>query len=153
MAADPQRATIAPAVYYEDPMPALEWLERAFGFERSLLITDESGSLVHSELTFGDGYLMVARSWAEFTATPAAVGGKNTQNLHVQLEADLDGHCARAEAAGAVILQRPEDQFYGDRTYRARDPGGHVWTFGQTVRVTTPADWKAETGLDAQIFS
>jgi len=33
-----------------------------------------------------------------------------------------------------VILQEPTDQLYGDRTYRARDPEGHVWTFGQTVR-------------------
>ena len=37
-------------------------------------------------------------------------------------------------AAGAEILQRPETQFYGDRTYRARDPEGHIWTFGQTVQ-------------------
>jgi uncharacterized glyoxalase superfamily protein PhnB len=30
-------------------------------------------------------------------------------------------------------VQEPTDQFYGDRTYRARDPEDHVWTFGQTV--------------------
>ena len=33
-----------------------------------------------------------------------------------------------------VIEQEPEDQFYGDRTYRAVDPEGHVWTFSMHVR-------------------
>ena len=53
----------------------------------------------------------------------------------------------RARAAGAVILAEPEDQFYGDRTYRARDPEGHVWTFGQTVRYVPETEWEAASGL------
>lgn len=36
-----------------------------------------------------------------------------------------------AQAGGAVIEQELQDQFYGDRTYRAKDPEGHVWTFGR----------------------
>ena len=47
----------------------------------------------------------------------------------------LDEHCARARSQGAVITQEPDDQFYGDRTYRAQDPEGHIWTFSQTVRL------------------
>jgi hypothetical protein len=33
-----------------------------------------------------------------------------------------------------VITREPADQFYGDRVYAARDPEGHVWSFGQTLR-------------------
>ena len=47
---------------------------------------------------------------------------------------ELDAHCARARSHGAVIVQEPADQFYGDRTYRAQDPEGHVWSFFQAVR-------------------
>jgi uncharacterized glyoxalase superfamily protein PhnB len=33
-----------------------------------------------------------------------------------------------------VIVREPADQFYGDRSYMAKDPEGHVWSFAQTVR-------------------
>jgi uncharacterized glyoxalase superfamily protein PhnB len=42
--------------------------------------------------------------------------------------------CERARAAGAEVLLEPEKQFYGDRTYRARDSEGHIWTFSVTVK-------------------
>jgi hypothetical protein len=41
----------------------------------------------------------------------------------------------------------PEDQFYGDRTYRAVDPEGHVWTFAQTVRQVTREEAEQASGL------
>ena len=53
----------------------------------------------------------------------------------------------RARAAGAHISQEPEDQFYGDRTYRAIDPEGHVWVFTQPVRAVSVAEQEAATGL------
>jgi uncharacterized glyoxalase superfamily protein PhnB len=87
-------------------------------------------------MRFGDGedYIMVGSEWADFTASPASVGGKNTQTIHVHLNDGLDAHCARARAAGATIIREPADQFYGDRTYTAKDREGHVWSLAQTVR-------------------
>jgi uncharacterized glyoxalase superfamily protein PhnB len=90
---------------------------------------------------------MIGSEWAEFTASPKKTGGRNTQFLHVHLAHDIDGHCARARAAGAEIMAEPSDQFYGDRTYRARDPEGHVWTFGQTVRKVSREDAEKASGL------
>jgi len=110
-----------------------DWLEKAFGFERSMVITDSSGKLGHAEMKFADGYIMVGSEWADFVASPASVAGKNTQTIHVQLNDGLDAHCERARAAGAVIMREPEDQFYGDRVYTAKDPEGHVWSFAQNL--------------------
>src|SRR5215813_12528080 len=129
-----RRPSLGSAVYYKDPFAALDWLEKAFGFERTLLVTDSEGKLGHSEVRFGDGYIMVGTEWCENAASPASTGGRNTQSVHVQLSDGIDAHCARARAAGAVIIREPADQFYGDRVYSARDPEGHVWSFGQTVR-------------------
>jgi uncharacterized glyoxalase superfamily protein PhnB len=39
--------------------------------------------------------------------------------------ADVDAHYARARAAGAVINSQPQDQYYGQLEYGARDPEGH----------------------------
>jgi uncharacterized glyoxalase superfamily protein PhnB len=142
-----RRPALTAGVFYQDPWAALDWLEKAFGFERSMVISDKDGKLGHAEMRFYDSRVYVGAEWAEFIASPAAVGGKNTQTIHVHLKDGIDAHCARARAAGAVILQEPADQFYGDRTYRARDPEGHVWTFKQTVRSVSRAQAEQESGL------
>ena len=67
------------------------------------------------------------------------------RNYHV--DTDSDAHCARARAAGFEILAEPETQFYGDRTYRCRDPEGHIWTVGQTVQAVSREEAEAITGL------
>ncbi|OWT65635.1 VOC family protein [Candidimonas nitroreducens] len=141
------RPNLIPAVHYKDPVAAIEWLEHAFGFERCMLIYDKGGRLVHSELKFGSGRIMVGAEWADYTASPASAGGKNTQSIHIQLEHGLDEHCAHARAAGAAVLREPEDQFYGDRVYSARDPEGHVWSFGQTLRQVSREEAEQASGL------
>ncbi len=45
------------------------------------------------------------------------------------------------------MFAEPETQFYGDRTYRCRDPEGHIWTVGQTVKEVSNAEMEAATGL------
>jgi uncharacterized glyoxalase superfamily protein PhnB len=147
------QASLAAALFYRDPWAALAWLEQAFGFERAMVISDAEGGLAHSQMTFGNGYIMIGREWADYTASPASIGGKNTQYLHVHLDDGIDAHCAHARAAGAEILQEPEEQFYGDRTYRARDPEGHVWTFAQNVRPFSVEESEKATGLKIEMFS
>src|SRR3546814_2351659 len=90
----------------------------------------------------GDSVVMVGNEWSDDHRSPKSLGGKNTQSVHVQLGAgeDIDAHCDRARAAGAAIIAAPETQFYGDRTYRARDPEGHIWTFGVTVEAKTRSE-------------
>jgi uncharacterized glyoxalase superfamily protein PhnB len=142
-----RRPSLGSAVTYKDPLAALDWLEKAFGFERTMVVTDADGNLGHSEMRFGDGYIMVAPEWADDVASPASLGGKCTQTIHVHLTEGIDAHCARARAAGAVIVREPADQFYGDRVYAAKDPEGHVWSFGQTVRPVTREEAEKASGL------
>ncbi len=142
-----QRPTFGSALFYLDPAAALDWLENAFGFERTMVIHDNDGNLVHSEMRFGDGYIMVGAEWADYTRSPESVSGRNTQSIHVHLDSDIDMHCAKALAAGAVLVRDLENQFYGDRTYSVRDPGGHVWSFGQTVRKVSKTEAEKTSGL------
>ncbi len=139
---------IASALCYVDPNAAFLWLEDAFGFEPYLVLLDENDRIAHSEMSFGTGFIMVGSEWSENHKSPKNLGLKNTQSVHVQLGKgeDIDAHCARARRAGAEILQEPDTQFYGDRTYRARDPEGHIWTFGVTVNDMSAADWEKASG-------
>lgn len=140
---------LSSAVSYLDPKAAYGWLETAFGFEPMFVMLDGDGNLVHAEMSYGDSVVMIGSEWSDDHKSPRAVGGKNTQSIHVQLAQgdDVDAHCAHARAAGAEILQEPDTQFYGDRTYRAKDPEGHVWTFGVTVQKLTPEQWDKASGL------
>jgi uncharacterized glyoxalase superfamily protein PhnB len=142
-----RRPSLGSAVFYKDPFAALDWLEKAFGFERTMLVTDAEGKLGHSEMRFGDGYIMVGPEWTDYVASPASIGGRNTQSIHVHLQDGIDAHCKRARKAGAVIIREPADQFYGDRVYSARDPEGHVWSFGQTVRRVSREEAEKASGL------
>jgi uncharacterized glyoxalase superfamily protein PhnB len=145
------RPAVIPALSYQDPRKALEWLGKAFGFEIEFIIEDEKGNPLHSEMRYGDGLVMIGSEWNADTKSPASIGRKCTQTVHIHMTEDIDAHCARAEKAGAEILARPDMQFYGDRTYRARDPEGHIWTFGQTVQAMTPAEWDKAGGTRTRL--
>jgi uncharacterized glyoxalase superfamily protein PhnB len=139
---------------YQDPKAALAWLERAFGFEVSMLIESPDGDphAMHIEMSIGGrGRIMLGGEWADWAKSPASVGGANTSNIHVNLVDGIDAHCQQARAAGAEIVSEPSDQFYGDRSYRAKDPEGHIWSFAQKVRQVSRAE--AEAAIGAKIFS
>ena len=140
---------LSSALCYRDPKAAYRWLEDAFWFEPSFVILDAGGNLAHSEMSYGHSIIMIGNEWSADHKSPASLDGKNTQTVHVQLAVgeDIDAHCERARAAGAVIIQEPETQFYGDRAYRAKDPEGHMWTFGVTVQRMTPGEWDAASGM------
>jgi uncharacterized glyoxalase superfamily protein PhnB len=141
------RSPLMSAVVYRDPKAALAFLEAAFGFELFMLIEDDAGNLVHSEMRFGDAAIMVGYEWSDEYKSPASIGGKVTQSVHIQIEADIDAHCERARAAGMEVVMEPADQFYGARTYRCRDPEGHIWTVGQDVKQVSREEAEAATGL------
>lgn len=141
--------TYTASVHYEDPKAALVWLVDAFGFEITMAIDGppESPEMCHYEMAIdGRGRVMVGGQWRSTIRSPRVLGGANTQTLHVQIPAGLDAHCARARGAGATIDQEPEEQFYGDRTYRAVDLEGHLWTFAEHVREVSRTGAEAALG-------
>jgi uncharacterized glyoxalase superfamily protein PhnB len=142
--------TFVSSVYYREPKAALTWLERAFGFEITMAIDGpaDAPEMCHYEMSYdGRGRIMVGGEWAAWVRSPASVSGANTQSVHVSLPGGVEQHCERARAAGAVIAAEPEDQFYGDRTYRAIDLEGHMWTFSEHVRDVTRSDAEAAIGV------
>ena len=120
---------IYPSLVYDDAPAAIEWLGRAFGFAKRLVVPGPAGSVKHSELTLGGAVIMVCSPRPELAwAGPRSLAGQSQSlSLHVD---DPDAHCAAARAAGAVIVRDLEDADYGSRGYMAKDPEGHLWYFG-----------------------
>lgn len=147
-----EEPTFTSSVHYRDVSAALDWLQRAFGFELTMAIEgpDESPEMGHWEMSSaGRGRLMVGAEWEETVHSPSSIGGANTQRVHVSLPGgaeELDAHCETARANGAEIQMEPEDQFYGDRSYRALDLEGHSWTFSARVREVSRAEAEQAIG-------
>jgi len=146
--------TLTPVVFYRDPIAALKWLEAAFGFETSMLVTDDAGRVGHAEMKVGEAVIGVGAEFASpdllgpaAMKSPASIGGVGTQFVRVHMDEGLDAHCDHARAAGARITQAPADQFYGARVYRALDLEGHVWNFDQPVAEVSIADMEKASGL------
>ncbi len=127
------RANVIPTMRYRDAAAAIEWLCNAFGFERHLVVPGDHGAIVHAELVFGNGMIMLGSArddeFGKLQKPPCDVGGVGTQSAYV-IVADADAHYARAVGAGAQILVDIKDEDYGGRGYSCRDPEGHLWNFG-----------------------
>jgi uncharacterized glyoxalase superfamily protein PhnB len=140
-----EQSKVIPCLFYDDATTALTWLEKAFGFETRLCITDDKGRVSHAEMSHGGGRIIIGPAgWTDWAKSPKSVGDANTCSIHIGVD-DVDTHCAAARAAGAVITVEPADQFYGDRTYRACDPEGHNWTFSHHVRDVSADEMEAVT--------
>ena len=133
---------ITPYLLYEDCAGALEFLSKAFGFEETLRFEDE-GTINHAEMrAAGDSLIMMGNPGKDFES-PKRGGYPGTQ-IYVYVD-DVDAHFERAKAAGAEIASEPEDMFYGDRAYSAKDPEGHRWSFARQVKEIAPEEWGATT--------
>ena len=137
---------LSSSIFYQDAATAIDWLCKAFGFEVRLKVEGEGGRIVHSELTYGEGLIMVSqeqtdspeRQWKNSMRSPRSLGGMTTQSLMLFVD-DADAHCVHARAMGARIVEEPATHDYGaeywaDRSYGALDPEGHMWWITQRVR-------------------
>jgi uncharacterized glyoxalase superfamily protein PhnB len=125
--------TIVPTLRYRDVAAAINWLSKAFGFERHLVVPDDNGAVRYAELTFGDGMIMLGpvqdSAFDKLMTQPEDAGGAETQICYLFVE-DAGAHCDRAKAAGAEIVLDIEEEDGGGRGYSCRDLEGHIWNFG-----------------------
>lgn len=131
-----EASPLYPSLYYDDAAHAIEFLCRAFGFEKRLVVPGPEGRVMHSELSFGSGVLFVGSVKKERGLQSVRSAGGVTGAVCVRV-ADPDAHFARAKAAGAKITQPLKDEDYGSRGYMCEDPEGQQWYFG----TYTPGAW------------
>jgi uncharacterized glyoxalase superfamily protein PhnB len=121
---------ITPYLLYEDGEAAITFLAGAFGFREVERTIGGAGGL-HAELEVspGGGRIYLGQPPADFE-NPVKVG--RTSLLYILVE-DVDAHYERASAAGATIVEGPNDLPHGHRRYGCADPQGHEWYFAQVL--------------------
>lgn len=123
------QSDVYPSLTYDDANAAIDWLCKAFGFTRRLVVPGENGEVVHSELSLGNAVVMVGSPKAEFKRVSPRSAGGLPQALSLFV-ADPDAHHAVAMAQGASLVRPLQDEEYGARGYIVADPEGHLWYFG-----------------------
>ena len=124
---------VTPYLLYEDGAAAIEFLTKAFGFREEMRTTGSAGGM-HAELEVAPdgGWIHVGQPREGFR-NPGVVG--KTSLVYVVVD-DVDGHHARAQAAGGRIIEEPADQDYGDRRYAAEDLEGQRWYFATPINAS-----------------
>src|SRR5689334_22129232 len=129
---------IIPMLAYENGTEAMDWLCKVFGFTEKMKMVGENGKLLHGELAFGNGRIMLAsptedyqspkhhRQLCELSAkwyqSPYIING-----VLVYVD-DVEAHFQRAKEHGATILSDIETGGPGSR-YRVEDLEGQRWMF------------------------
>ncbi|MFD5620332.1 VOC family protein [Streptomyces yangpuensis] len=120
--------SICPTLVYRDAKAAIKLLTEAFGFSQVAVYEGDDGSVVHAELAYGNGVVMLG-STGTGGAFDKAMEGAGPAGVYVVVD-DVDAHHLRAVEHGVEILMGPTDQDYGSRDYMARDGEGNIWSFG-----------------------
>ena len=122
-----------------DAARAIEFYKQAFGATERFRLTEPGGRIGHTELDLGPVVLMLSEEYPEYNLSgPQSLGGTSfSMHLHVD---DADALIERAVAAGATLVRKPEDQFYGERSGTVRDPFGHEWLIGHSIEELTPEE-------------
>ena len=127
-------STVIPSVRYRDALAAIDWLIRAFGFQKNAVYLGEQNTVMHAQLTFGNGMIMLGsvdngREASKYMVHPDEVGMRETKGIYLVVN-DADAVYATAKAAGAEMVFDIRDMDYGGRAFTCRDLEGHTWSIG-----------------------
>lgn len=118
---------------------AIDFYARAFDARELFRLTEPSGRIGHAEIKIGPTTLMLADEFPEHDIRgPRSLGG-TTFSIHLHV-ADVDTAFEQAVSAGAVVIRPLQNQFYGERSGKVRDPFGHEWLLGGHLEAVTPEE-------------
>jgi len=110
---------------------SIEFLERAFGFSRGVVLPGADGQPRYAEMRHGDSVVMLIPKGDATAATGGAPG------LYTYV-GDVDKALTKARAAGAGVSEA-EDRPWGDRVATVTDPDGYRWVLA-TFKKLVPFD-------------
>jgi uncharacterized glyoxalase superfamily protein PhnB len=136
------KSTVIPGMRYRDCLAAIEWLCKALGFEKHAVYIGEGSSVMHAELIFGNGMIMLGSEsnrseYSKYTAMPDDLGGRETHTISL-IVSDCDAAYAQAKAADAEMVFELAEKGYGGKAFTCRDPEGYLWHVGSYNPWETP---------------
>jgi PhnB protein len=132
-----------PYLVVSDAKAAIHFYTKAFGASEVMRHSaPNSDKLMHVHMTVFGSAFYFADDFPEHmggkSRTPQAIGGTPI-TLHLQVD-DARRVWDSALAHGATVVMPLADQFWGDRYGQLRDPFGHEWSIGQTLKTLSDAE-------------
>ena len=124
-----------------DVKAAVNFYQKAFGFEKRGIMNGPDRKPIHAELTLRGTTLMLGPENAERNARSAKTIGGSPATLYLVVE-DVDKVFAKAVKAGATPVGPVMDMFWGDRSGTVIDPEGNPWMLGTHIADPTPEEMK-----------
>jgi PhnB protein len=132
--------TVIPYVVVEGGNAAIEFYKRAFGATERFRMGGPDGKVSHAEIEIGDSVVMLSDAFPERGVKAPAkgdTGGSFGIFLYIP---DVDSVFKKAVEAGATVTMPLENQFWGDRYGKLRDPFGHNWHLATHVEDVSPEE-------------
>jgi PhnB protein len=136
------RHGVVPYIAVAGGASAIDFYTKVFGATETFRLEQPDGRIGHAELSIGGNVIYLCDEFPDYGTTgPLSVGGTPVM-LHLYVK-DVDDVAQRAIDEGATILRAVEDQFYGDRGGKLRDPFGHVWWIASHIEDVSPDEMRA----------
>lgn len=143
---------IFPTLRFRNSAAMLDWLKTAFGFAEHAVYRD-GDAIAHAELRLGSSIIMIGQTkddeYGRLVGNPES---RRTDAIYIAVP-DADAAHARAEKAGADIVQQLRDTDHNSREFTCRDPEGNLWSFGTywpAVDATAAAEAPNNKGATAK---
>ncbi len=117
--------SVAPYMHPLRSGEVIEFLQKAFGAEEVYRAQSPEGAVYHAQVRIGDSIIGMGDAHGIYQAMPS------TLHLYVP---DTDEVYQQALGAGAVSIQPPADQPYGDRSAGVTDPFGNRWFIATHIK-------------------
>lgn len=118
---------------------ALDFYTRALGAVELYRLSPAPGVVAHAEFMIGTTHVNISDEFPPGHAFAIPEGGMASCLFIIEVE-DCDQAFARALAAGGSPLTPSQDQFWGKRTAKIRDPFGYRWSFSQHLEDVPPEE-------------
>jgi PhnB protein len=122
--------TVTPYLNLKDAHQALDFIKKAFGAEEKFRMPMPDGKIGHAEIRIGDSMIMLSEAMQKAPK-------QGSLFLYVS---DVDAVFSRAKAAGATVLQEPQNMFWGDRYAIVEDAWGNSWSIATHIEDVPPGE-------------
>ena len=131
--------TVVPYLCVSPAAEAIEFYKKAFGAREVMRLTEPGGKIGHAEIEIAGGTLMLSDEYPDYGCRTPRAGEGATCTIHLAV-ANVDEFVDRAAKAGATVVSKPKDEFYGARSATLLDPFSHRWMAMTTTETLTPEE-------------
>ncbi len=136
-----QYGAVSTFLVVNDMKAAINFYQKAFGFEKRAVMNGPDGKITHAELVLRGTVIMLGPEAPERGARSAKTTGGSPASLYLYTE-NADKVTAKAVKLGATAQGPVSDMFWGDRCGIVIDPEGYMWMISTHKAEPTPAEMK-----------